>query len=448
MTLLIQKVLTIIIGKKITDVSFSGYIAKNSIRLFLINCIALILGFISNYVLIKVAGVSTYGAYVYIFNLLYLLAAFCVVGTDTLLVKKIAVYEATANYAEWKGILLFSLGMIMAGIILVTAFSVITFGSTWIIEKKVSINWLLLSFLSLLMLAITMFNQASLQALRKVFFSQVTEKIIRPLLLIIPVLILFYRNNTINAEELVWMNIIAVGVATLITIILHKHNLPVAFKMVPAQYKFAGWIRTSFAFFLLDIFYIFNSRIDVFLLGLYRPDKEVGIYNITLRLSELIGFGLIIMNFLLAPLIARIYASSKRENLQRVITRSARAVLLISLPLAVTIFLFRHSVLSFFDADTLNSSIALVILCAGQLLNVFCGSPGLLLNMTGHQKFSILSLAAGTILNLALSMLLVPAYGLIGTAIATASSLVAWNLIMYFFVRTKLKIHTTAFAGI
>lgn len=98
----------------------------------------------------------------------------------------------------------------------------------------------------------------------------------------------------------------------------------------------------------------------------------------------------------------------------------------------------------FFDADLYNGHIALLILCAGQIVNVLCGSVGMVLLMTGHQQYSIFSVLIAVLLNAGLNLLLIPVYGLTGTAIATASSVAAWNIIMYIFVFRKTKISTFA----
>ncbi|HMG66755.1 MAG TPA: polysaccharide biosynthesis C-terminal domain-containing protein, partial [Chitinophagaceae bacterium] len=98
--------------------------------------------------------------------------------------------------------------------------------------------------------------------------------------------------------------------------------------------------------------------------------------------------------------------------------------------------------------DLLNGNRALAILCIGQLINVLCGSVGTVLIMTGHQKFSVYALVVSTVVNIILNILLTPRYGVVGTAIATAGSLMMWNLLMYWFVRKKVKIFPTAFQSI
>ncbi|MBK8952182.1 MAG: polysaccharide biosynthesis C-terminal domain-containing protein [Chitinophagaceae bacterium] len=151
-----------------------------------------------------------------------------------------------------------------------------------------------------------------------------------------------------------------------------------------------------------------------------------------------------LINYIISPLIAQYFANGEMDRLQNLVTRTSRLVFFISLPLAIIIMLFSRPFMSFFDADLYNGHLALLILCAGQIVNVVCGSVGLVLLMTGHQRYSILSVIIAVLLNAGLNLALIPKFGLTGTAIATATSMIAWNIMMYIFALKKIKINTFA----
>ncbi len=58
--------------------------------------------------------------------------------------------------------------------------------------------------------------------------------------------------------------------------------------------------------------------------------------------------------------------------------------------------------------------------------------------MTGHQNVVMVSTAGSAAAALALSLLLIPGYGLLGAAAATAAALVLANVATLFFVRRRL----------
>ena len=82
-----------------------------------------------------------------------------------------------------------------------------------------------------------------------------------------------------------------------------------------------------------------------------------------------------------------------------------------------------------------------LVLMAGLLLNSFVGSVGYLMTMTGNQRQAAVIVGSGAVLNIVLNAMLIPRYGMTGAATATALSMVYWNLLMYLFVRVKLKIN-------
>ena len=210
------------------------------------------------------------------------------------------------------------------------------------------------------------------------------------------------------------------------------------------EYDLKGWTRSAVIFFLMGVLYILNSKIDVFLLGLLKGSREVGVYNIILRVSEVISFGLTIINFVLAPMIARLFAQGDLAQLQNVATRSARAVFLMGVLLMGAIIVLRNQILVFFGVDFSDASSALLILCLGQFMNILFGSVGLLLMMSGNERFAILGLFFSVLFNIVFNLILIPRYGIMGAAITTAGGLTVWNLLMYVFVRRKMKIHPTA----
>lgn len=445
MTRLIQKIISALFRDKQDEGHFSKYLIKNSVQLFSLHCASLGLGFLSNYVLIRVVGINDYGLYVYIFNLLYLLANFCLAGTDSLLIKEISVYDDAAKYEELKGVIFFGITVAFFGSLIVSFASEMIITFTSFKTDLRNFNWIILSVFSLLMLSAIGIGQASLQALRKIILSHLAEKIVRPVLFTILVLGIFHVQKKAGITDLIRINLAAIAVTLLVTFIFFKKSISPKLKGVKPKFDVTGWSYSTIGFFLLGGVYILNSRVDIFLLGIFKGNGEVGTYNIVLKISETISFGIGIVNFVLAPFIAKLFANNETTQLQLLITRAARIVIFFSLPLVIAIFFLRGNILNFFRADFFNSRTALLILCCGQLVNILFGSVGTLLMMTGNQKFSIYALAVGTSFNIVFNIVLTPKYGIVGTAIATTGSLIIWNLLMYLFVRKRIGIYPTAF---
>ncbi len=445
MILFIKKIFSGIFGTAQYQKYFDNYVASNSLVLLFIHCLSIILVFFSNFILVKIAGVSNYGGYVYLFNLVYLLVTFSILGLDTLLVKKVAVFNDTKKYPQLKGILLFALFIIVISSIIVAALFKIISNLSGSLNFISQINWFAFALISLLMLSAMSLSQVVLQGMKKIVWSQVGEKIIRPLILITLVITFYLFSTQVTLQKLIWINVLSITVTLIVILIFCKKTIGSKLKKIKAEYDLKNWMTASISFFVVDLLYNFNTRISIFLLGIFKSEESIGIFNIALRVSEIISFSLVIINFVLSPVIANLYANGKKEKLQIMITRSARGTLFIGLLLTAIILLFSKNILGLFGARFISGQATLIVLGFGQLINILCGSVGLLLLMTGNQRFSIYSLGVGTAINLILNFILVPKYGILGSAIASSTSLITWNLMMYYYVRRKLDIRTTAF---
>jgi len=87
---------------------------------------------------------------------------------------------------------------------------------------------------------------------------------------------------------------------------------------------------------------------------------------------------------------------------------------------------------------------ALLILLAGGLVNSFTGSVVYLLMMTGHQRAALWIMAGALGLSIAANIILIPLYGVTGSAIASALALAGWNIAMVIHVRRRIGVDATA----
>jgi len=74
------------------------------------------------------------------------------------------------------------------------------------------------------------------------------------------------------------------------------------------------------------------------------------------------------------------------------------------------------------------------------------GSVGALLNMTGHERDTLRGVAIAAVANVVLGLALIPLFGLEGAALATAATLIIWNLLLRQAVWGRIRIETMAFS--
>lgn len=168
---------------------------------------------------------------------------------------------------------------------------------------------------------------------------------------------------------------------------------------------------------------------DTIMLGIFKDAESVGIYNLVLKFSMLTSFSIESINTILVPKFAELFWGNKHSDLKKVITFSTRLAFWTSFPILILLAFFATDFLSLFGQQFAAGGSALVVLCLGQFIKSSTGSVIPLLNMTGHQIKARNILALSALANIVLNTILIPFYGMVGAAMATAISLTMRDLI-------------------
>jgi O-antigen/teichoic acid export membrane protein len=273
------------------------------------------------------------------------------------------------------------------------------------------------------------------------------EMLIRPAFFILLLLVgIFALPKGLSPQWAMFFQVVATGVAFLIGAFFLLSLLPQESTTASTVFETQKWVRSALPFMFLGAMELVNSQADLIMLGLFRPMQEVGIYRAVVQGASLVMFVLIAVNMALMPTIAELYAKGDKIRLQRVITLSARVILIATLPIALALIFGGRFLLSFFFGGEFQAGgNALSILCLGQLVNAGMGSVAALLNMTGHERDTARGIAVAALLNVILNALLIPEFGMKGAAVASATSLVTWNFLMSWWVYKRIGIISTAF---
>jgi O-antigen/teichoic acid export membrane protein len=182
------------------------------------------------------------------------------------------------------------------------------------------------------------------------------------------------------------------------------------------------------------------SITDRMMLGILSTSEDVGIYNIAFLISNMLSLVFMGFNNAFSPLISELHHNDRKEELHDLYSSLTRTVLIIVLPALIWIVGFGDDLLLFFGRDFRAGYLAMVILGVGVLTRCAVGSVGTLLMLSGHQVYNAVNIAAVTAGNIALNLFLIPRYGVLGAAIATAISLAVINVVGLIEVRLLIGI--------
>ncbi|WP_019507449.1 flippase [Pleurocapsa sp. PCC 7319] len=403
------------------------------------------LNFLTGILLARLLGASGFGVYTYAFAWTQLLILAGTLGLDKLIVREVAIYQTKSEWSLVRGLLQWA-NQIVLIVSVVLALGAI--GVAWGLNMEANSEQFWAFCVAMLLIPIAVLRNLRLSAMRglhQIVIGLMPELILAPLLLLVLTGFTYlFLGDSLNAFWVVLMRVVAALITLAIGVKLLDLALPNAAKEATPKYQIKTWLSSALPFMFLGSLYIIKSRTDILMLGAIQGAEAAGIYFAVSRGAHLINFILGSVNTVLGPNIANLYAEGKTKQLQRVMTKSARVVLLIALPITATMIGLGHWYLSLFGKDFSQGQQALTILCVGQLAHASAGSVGLLLNMTGNERFTFISNVAGTGLNVILNVLLIPRWGIEGAALATTSTTILVNIINTLWVRQKLGIDCTA----
>jgi len=153
-----------------------------------------------------------------------------------------------------------------------------------------------------------------------------------------------------------------------------------------------------------------------------------------------------IINLILAPQIAAAYQEGDSAELQRLATRAGRSCFLVALPSVPLFWFFGERLIEvIFGTGYISSTAtALFVLVTGQAIALVFGSVWTLMMMTGHERRAMNGLMSAVTLQLILCVLLAPAHGALGAAVATSISLILWRCIFAINVQKLIQINPSA----
>jgi len=399
--------------------------------------------------LARTMGPEGYGTYSFALAVIMLCAVPAQLGVPQLVVRETAKTLDKKDFSVMRGLWRWSniaVGTFSA-LALIIILSFILFTETG--HHSTRVSTILFGTTLIPIIALASVRGAALRGLGRVVHGLLPESVIRPAILLILVLISAQclSVNQITPKTAVLFYIAAATAALLIGTWLLRRSRPSDMgKRIATEYRASYWGAMIIPLAMISGMLIINKYADLLILGVFQTDKEVGIYRVTYQVALLVIFGLQAMNLVLQPHFARLHQQGDIPKLQKLVTSSARFMLLLAVPPVLLFALFGEDLLGMiFGAPYRSGGIALTILAIGQLLNAGLGSADMLLNMTGHERETMKITMISAALNVALNVVLIPIFDIVGAASSTAVTLFIWKMLLRRASNASLGLETAAF---
>lgn len=405
----------------------------------------LFVGYGSSVLLARVLGAADFGAYRYAIGWANLLTVLACLRADVLVVREVA----AAPDRPAAPLLAFARNLTF---VTATATALIAGGLVALVEPlrprslEVPVFWLALGVL--LATALATVYRGALEARGAVVRAQWPDVVLRQGGLLFALGAALLLGVPLTAKSAMALHVVA-GFAALGGLALMWRRVRVGEPARPdaSPPRLSEWLVAAAPMTMAALLSAVNTQADLILLGILASKEEVGQYAVAVRLASLVSYVLLAANIPLRPVIARLWREGKTEALQATVSKVCARVLAVSGAIALALVALGPLLLGVFGPEYVVAVDALRVLAAAQLLSAAAGPVGVVLMMTGHERATFFGLASGAVTNVALNALLIPSFGILGAAMATASGVLVWNTILLVALRRRTGLHSTAWGA-
>ncbi len=233
--------------------------------------------------------------------------------------------------------------------------------------------------------------------------------------------------------------LLAVGAVTIGTNLLaYLVLMGMAYRTVPlprslreADAQILGRLARYGAFaFIIVLAEKLRFQSDAVVIGAFVSSTAITFYSIASKLVEYSTYAVRSMAQIFTPMSSQFHAAGDQEQLRRVLIAGNRACALVVFPLAVVLVVVGQSIIEVWVGAKYRASYSvLVLLMVPKALYLAqSASTRILLGMGHHQVLAWVLLLEGVV-NVSLSVLLLPYFGMVGVALGTAIPLSCTSLL-------------------
>ncbi len=406
---------------------------------FAIRITSALLAFLMQVLLARWLGAFDFGVYTYVWVWVNVLGTLCTVGFSTSSVRFLAEYARPHLHAFMRGFLrmgrLLSAGMgfVMAaiGIAAIHLFPDLA-ESHYVLPMTIG-------FLSLPAFALTDFHDGTGRARHWFTLAFLPPYILRPLLILVFVglaaLFMGRTSATVAAAALT----LSTWVTALVQFLLQHRRFSEELAEVPARYRTRQWIAVSLPLLLMDSFSLLMMNIDVLLLELFVTPDRIAVYFAAARTISFIAFIHFAIVAVAMPRFAAAFAERDAARAARQLKRFRMWTLWPSLAAAAFFLLTGKYILALFGEEFPAAWPVMFALVSGHLARALAGPVQALLVVSGRQNYTATVTGLTAAMNIALNLVLIPRFGLVGAGAATAIAFAFEALVLSIAARRTLE---------
>jgi O-antigen/teichoic acid export membrane protein len=177
------------------------------------------------------------------------------------------------------------------------------------------------------------------------------------------------------------------------------------------------------------------QKVDNLLIGAFLESSQLGIYDAAFTLSQLLLLFFWPFGFLLLPVLSDLHSRNEFKEMQTLYSTTTKWMAIISFPSIAYLLLFSPELLATVFGESYRAGWKILSLISITLfVHVLAGTNKQALSAIGKTGKVFYGTTSAFIANICLNVILIPEYGILGAAVASATSYAVANVVFAFYL--------------
>ena len=393
--------------------------------------------FLSHIVLARSLGVVGFGEYSLAIAWLQVLTVAGKLGLDNTSLRYVSEYVTKNEDGKLHG---FIKASTRASLLASTTVAALAISTVFVFRNSIGeglSNCLIVAAIMIPLISLRQIQEASLRGVGRLFESQIST-VVWPVLLSLLAAVAWQTSSSgISSSTATILHLIAIATASMMVYQFQRQQAVYGDQIPASDSCRQLWKHTAMAFLFAEALIALKSRACVALAGMLLDRESVGLYGAMEKFADVSVLASQSLGLIIAPQFASLYAAGRYPEMRRLMKQGQFLGLAFTLPVAFTVAFFGDYVFLLLGPGYQAGWTVLMALLGSACIAAFSGPAAYVLQMTGRERTMLAITAASAATNILLSLMLMPAYGIMGLGIAQMATSLVWTV----GVRSSLAWH-------
>jgi O-antigen/teichoic acid export membrane protein len=413
---------------------------------FMVRVLSAAIALLSQVILARMMGTFEYGIFVVVWTAMVIAGNITCFGFQVSIIRFVPQYRELGDLERLRGVIYASRMIVF---IVSTLLAVAGLAAIDILSDKMPVYYVapfMLGVVLLPMIALGDYMIGLSRAQGWAMLSLLPVYIVRPLLILLFVMGAYWAGFAPTASNALMASVAACYVVTLGALLHGVWSLPVEHKSGPRILDVQAWVGISLPIFLIEGFYFIMTNADVLMVGAHMQPESAAVYFAAVKILALVHFVNFAVRAGAAQRFSTLLHSANRQELSLFARKTVQWIFWPSLVMAIIMVALGEDLLRLFGSEFAGGYELMIVLAMGIVARASVGPCESLLIMTGQERICAAAYGIALGVNLALNVALIPRYGLMGAAMATAIAMVAEAIMLSVVVKRRIGFTMFVFA--